>query len=709
MEKIIKKRIDEKLSIAVAVAVFLLAIVTIFQNYNDFKSELSNAFSYFPFINKIRPAVSGPTILNDIKKFASEREFRAYLEQSKIAADVSVGIGGAFYRPAVVPLSLDQKNAMEGDTGGSAAPDRVSQTTVQVAGVDEPDIVKTDGKEIYFSPSQIFRIWERPVMMDVKIAPPYYQNVETKIIKAFPPANLAEESKLKGKSGDLLLSNGVLIVFSAADNEIYGYDVSSPKSPKEKWKVKLENNTAVVGARLYNGKVYLVTRENINEKTPCPIKPLTLDDTPLVIDCGEIYHPVNPVPVDVAFSAMVLIPESGKIEKNVSFVGSSGASVVYMSENSIYVTYNYTGSVIKFYADFFKEKGRDLIPVSLLQKIEKLESYDISQQSKIYEFQFILGQHLNSLNADERLKFENELNNRLADYFKIHKRDLEKTGIVKIKVDGEFEISASGNVPGFPLNQFALDEYRDNLRIAVTVGDRFGGGGFGFGMSRGESANDVYVLDKDLKISGQVLDLGLTERIYSVRFIGDEGYVVTFRQTDPFYVLDLKNPRDPKLAGELKIPGFSSYLHPLDETHILGVGQEGSQVKISLFDVSDKSKPVELDKYLLNEYWTEVSSNYHAFLLDSKHKIFFLPGANGGYVFSYAKPSGNILVKCTPDFDCRKFDYKFELEKAISQITAKRAIYIDDYLYVIGEDKITVLNELNWNTVKELGLASPVE
>jgi uncharacterized secreted protein with C-terminal beta-propeller domain len=603
-----------------------------------------------------------------------------------------------------MPPSLSPLVKENGKGGGGGAPERVSETTVQVPGVDEPDIVKTDGREIYFSPGQIFRIldWRMGILPQEKIMPPYYQEPGTKIIKAFPPTDLAIDSEIKGKSGDLLLSQNVLVVFSAAANEIYGYDVSDSKSPKEKWKIKLENNTGIVGSRLYKNKVYLVTQNRIDASNPCPIRPLTAGESPLIIDCKEIYHPVIPFPADVNFTSMTLDPDSGKIERNISFVGNSGASIIYMSEKSIYITYGYSGDIIEFYADFFIKEGKDLVPSALLQKIEKLNDYDISQQSKLYEFQFLWERHLNSLSSDERLRIQNEFNNRMADYYKVRKRDLEKTGIVKIMVDG-FEISASGNVPGHPLNQFALDEYQDNLRVAVTVGERFGWG-FGFGFGGGGSANDVYILDRDLKIFGNVLDLGLKERIYSVRFIEDKGYVVTFRQTDPFYVLDLENPKNPVMAGELKIPGYSSYLHPLDQTHILGIGMEGSQVKISLFDVSNKNNPIELDKYLLDEYWSEVANNYHAFLLDKKHNIFFLPGSKGGYVFSYTVPG-----ECPASVSCRLAPAKVWLRKAISQNSVKRAIYINDYLYIIGDDKITVLNEIDWEKVKELELSTSLE
>jgi len=284
------------------------------------------------------------------------------------------------------------------------------------------------------------------------------------------------------------------------------------------------------------------------------------------------------------------------------------------------------------------------------------------------ELQTIFEKYSKALTNDEQLKIGNEMNNRMSDYYGKEKRELEKSGLVKIGLE-KFEVTATGSVPGFPLNQFALDEYQGNLRIATTVGERFGGGSFGFGRS--ESANDVYVLDKNLNILGAVKDLGKTEKIYSARFIGDKGYLVTFRQTDPFYVLDLSDPQKPELKGELKIPGYSSYLHPLTKD------------KISLFDVSDVKNPKESDKYLLDESWSDILNTHHAFLLDTKHEVFFLPGSKGGYVFSYKQD-------------------KLKLIKAVSEISARRAIYINDYLYIIGDDKIVVLNENDWERVNEM-------
>ena len=161
--------------------------------------------------------------------------------------------------------------------------------------------------------------------------------------------------------------------------------------------------------------------------------------------------------------------------------------------------------------------------------------------------------------------------------------------------------------------------------------------------------------------------------------------MVTFKQTDPFYVLDLSRPNKPQLKGELKIPGYSSYLHPLTDTMILGVGMDNQRVKLSLFDVSDPTNPVETDKYSLDEYWTDVTNTHHAFLQDQKFKTFFIPGSKGGYVFGYA---GGRLV----------------LRSAISSSEAKRAVFINDYLYIIGDTEIVVINEITGDRAGRLSL-----
>jgi inhibitor of cysteine peptidase len=657
----------------------LIILASIAAGFTFLESNYIDSLNSGNFLSKKNQpsgSITTPVVLNieQLKNFTSEEDLKQYLEKSETSygylgsvREMGLGIG-------TKEIALQAPSAIDSNgAGGGVLPERVSQTNVQVAGIDEPDIVKTDGKEIYYS---LAGYYSGPVFFEERYIP-RQNNGETKAIKAFPPDDLDLDYDIK-ETGSLLLQNNILIIFS--DKKIYGYDVSNPKSPKKKWTNEIDSNSYFKDARLYNDKIYLITQSMIDISKPCPIMPLKAEGLSLTVKCDQIYHPTVFFPADVTYNTSIIDPISGKIEKNISILGSSYYSMLYMSEKGIYLTYSYSGDFIEFLSMFFKEKCQDLVPSWFIDRLEKLSGYDISDSAKQTELNIIFQKYLNSLNNDESLKMENEFSNRMSDYYKEHKRELEKTGIVKIGLD-DFSISASGNVPGKILNQFSLDEYENHLRVAVTVGEGFWGmAGIG---NVSESANDVYVLDKDLKITGEIKDLGLEERIYSARFIQDKGYLVTFRQTDPFYVLDLSNPQKPKMSGELKIPGYSSYLHSIAVDRVLGIGKEGSRVKVSLFDVKSAENPKEVSKYNLNEYWSDILDTHHAFLLDSKHQIFFMPGNEGGYIFSYK-------------------DDNLKMVKAVSDIRAKRAVYLDNYLYIIGEDKIVVLYEINLEEINEL-------
>lgn len=665
--------------------------------------------------NKVGPAQPGPepdkTVITApetgaVTAFADAADFQEWLEKAGVT---EVGYGTmrrnvmveAVAAPTMgMDLGLDSATAIglgAGEKAFDGEPERYSETNVQVAGIDEPDIVKTDGKEIYYSPERRY-YWgvRRPMMLpevesdavpeaissDPAIIPPKPEPRPlpegVRAIRAWPPSDLKIDAAID-KFGTLLLSGETLLVQS--NEALYGYDVTDPAKPAEKWKLSLENDHQIVTSRLYQDKVYLVARASINDSRPCPIVPLKHGDLEISIPCGGVYHPIRPTPSDVTYSIMKIDAASGQVEQSTSFVGSWNSSAVYMSEKYLYVTHAYNGDVIGFIVGFLRSNS-DLAPAGTVARLEKLQGYDISDNAKMVELQVILEQWNASLSQDDRLKLENDMVNRMDIYFQEHLRELQQTGIVRVMLDG-LTVSGSGAVPGHLLNQFSLDEYQGYLRLATTVGGRGTPLAWQFGIGNDDSVNDVYTLDPDLSVAGAVKDLGKGERIYSVRFLQDKGYVVTFKETDPLYVIDLADARDPRVRGELKIPGYSSYLHPITKDKILGIGKEGSQVKVSLFDVSDPTSPAERSKYTLEEYWTDVMNTHHAFLLDTTHEIFFMPGSKGGYIFGYA---GDEL----------------KLVRAVSGIRAKRAVYISDYLYVLGEDKIVVLNEKDWTEVNHL-------
>ncbi len=185
--------------------------------------------------------------------------------------------------------------------------------------------------------------------------------------------------------------------------------------------------------------------------------------------------------------------------------------------------------------------------------------------------------------------------------------------------------AGTASVDGTVHGRWAFSSYAGHLRVATTLS----GGPTGRG-----SSSSVIVLEErsdSLVETGRVVDLGPDERIYAVRYFGDLATVVTFRQTDPLYVLDLGDPRNPRLLGELKVPGFSTYLHPVGDDRLLAVGQDATStgrvtgLQVSLFDLSDRSKPVQLDRLPLGRSATPASQDSRAFGYDPARRLALLP------------------------------------------------------------------------------------
>jgi len=200
-----------------------------------------------------------------------------------------------------------------------------------------------------------------------------------------------------------------------------------------------------------------------------------------------------------------------------------------------------------------------------------------------------------------------------------------RTNVHRFDISGDAAAYASsGEVLGVIRNQFSLSEHEGYLRIVTTVGDPWGE----------ESESQVRVLSTDgdvLMEVGSVGDIGRGENVQSVRFVGDIGYVVTFRQIDPFYTIDLSDPTDPRILGELKIPGFSSYLHPISDTLVLGVGSDADEegrvtgAKVSLFDVSDLTEPLEVAVWTAPDGWNDIGWDHRAFLWWAPEELAVIP------------------------------------------------------------------------------------
>lgn len=297
------------------------------------------------------------------------------------------------------------------------------------------------------------------------------------------------------------------------------------------------------------------------------------------------------------------------------------------------------------------------------------------------------------------------------------------TGVHRIELRGlEIEYAATGLVPGMPLNQFSMDEHEGYFRIATTTGR------VARTASESTARNHIYVLDGSMEVVGRLEDLAPGERIYSARFMGDRCYLVTFRKVDPFFVVDLSDPTSPRVLGKLKIPGYSNYLHPYDENHVIGIGkdtvpaEEGDfswyqGVKISFFDVSDVTRPKEVAKIVIGDRGTEtpVLWDHRALLFDKRRNLLVIPillaivdeskypgGAppdvrgdyvwQGAYVLEISLERGIVVRGRITHIENGE-----DLDKSglyfWSPYSVKRAIYIGDVLYTISDKKIA-MNDL---------------
>ena len=250
--------------------------------------------------------------------------------------------------------------------------------------------------------------------------------------------------------------------------------------------------------------------------------------------------------------------------------------------------------------------------------------------------------------------------------------------------EGKLKGEASGMINGYIHDSFCIDEHKGNLRVITTERD----------------TNSVYVLDKNLKVIGSIKGLAEDERVYSARLLGDVGYFVTYRETDPLFSVDFSDPENPKIIGELKIPGFSEYLHFYGEDMLLGIGMDVEEdgfstngVKLSMFDISDNTDVKEVQKYVMkNVYRADVMYDYRAALIDVKKNIIGFSANEGDgekyYVFSYDADNG---------FEC----LMNETVNGNGYQTA-RGVYIDTNLYVVKGNIIEVYSMKDYHKVDDI-------
>ncbi|SDQ87714.1 beta-propeller domain-containing protein [Virgibacillus salinus] len=481
-------------------------------------------------------------------------------------------------------------SSTEESSSGDAAMDtassgeKASTTNVQVDGIDEGDIIKTDGEFVYFARES-----------DVVITNANKDNsnvLSTISQESFRPAELyLHKDKLimighksepireqqSAKSGSVerfplhRMQTSVLI-----------YDVSDKNNPKEVREISFEGS--LTASRLMDGHMYLIA----NQHPPYRIleeESIDTDVRPFVKDTA-VSNEVKPLDYD----SMYFFPESE--DENFLLLGS--------------------------------------IDLDNMDKKISMESY-LGASNQMYMSKENIYIAVNKYNYQE--KDENDAGESTTDI--AIARPPANTEINQFKIDsGKITYNASTVVNGTLINQFAMDERNKTFRVATTKGDMWN--------EKEPSTNNLYTFDLQMNPIGKLEGLAKDERIYSVRFMEEVAYMVTFKQVDPLFVIDLKNPEKPAVLGKLKIPGFSNYLHPLDDNHVIGFGQNTKLVetkdereprvringlKISVFDVADPTNPKEEFSEIIGQghSYTELNHNHNALYKHPEDNIFGFP------------------------------------------------------------------------------------
>jgi len=618
MEKKIKKN-----ALLYGFVAVLLAIIlgTLCYNFGVYPPEFRSPEEPSPSAEMLNTFSSYEELKNFLKDKSGTQEFFPYY-----------GSWGRFlFSPSVIDVYAEAQSL-----GGF----EYSTTNIQVAGVDEADIVKTDGEHVYLvSGNEVF------------------------ILKAYPPEDAEVLSKIT------LNDTYPVGIFVNGDRlALLGY--------------KYSDTYGGYYRDFYWGTRTLVKVYDLSDKTnPMLVRNFTMS--------GSYFN-------------------SRMIGEYVYFVVSQQAYI-----------FNDTVILPQVYSAY----GTEEVNASKIHYFNTSDSY--------YMFTTIVAMNVQDI-AEELTNKTILVGGTSCMYVSLNNIYItfpkgESTLVYRFHVNDEnIEIAAQGEVPGYVLNQFSMDEHENYFRIATTTGHvaRI--------LDQATSKNHVYVMDMNLTIVGNTGDLAPGERIYSARFMGDRCYLVTFKKVDPLFVIDLSEPTHPTVLGKLKIPGYSDYLHPYDEDHIIGVGKETVEadegdfawyqgVKISLFDVSNVSSPEQIANYTIGDRGTDspVLSDHKAFLFDKSRDLLVIPVQvaevdetqypqgvpsnahgtlvwQGAYVFNITVTDGIALrgniTHQEEGMDIWETSY-----------WVNRAFYIENVLYTVSDKKIKL------NSLEDLAPLKEVE
>ena len=516
-----------------------------------------------PNTKAMKTAQSYGDIYDIIKKFKSKEYVEYVYEVEEGAVDTGAATG----------TSPTNKNGSSASNAEANSSDH-SDTTVQVEGVDEADIVKTDGKYIYI-------LSGKPKDKKVKLVD----------VTGEKPKQLASIKAEDIYATDMYLSGDRLILLgtSESDFSVLGviYDVSDPNSPKEITRFKQSGDYNE--SRLIDGKLYVISNFGVNT---AEIKKSQEETFVPSVTCRD-------------------------------YDGAVTADSVYFYDNCNYPRYTV------------------------------LCGYDIKDGSLCGTQSVLGGSYTVYASTQNIITCSNPNSEGL-------------TQVARFAIDGgKIDFKATGSISGSLLNQFSIDEYKGYFRFVLTEYKTIetpyetSGTEVTAYVVETNRTNSLVILDGDLKETGRITDLAPGERVYSVRFMGETAYFVTFRQVDPLFSADVSDPYNPKIIGSLKIPGFSSYLFPYGDK-LLGIGRNADEqtgraglTKLSMFDISDPANVTEGSKTDIPAKYSEALYDHRATLADyGKNIIGFSAYGNTGLdYFVYSYEGGEFVLRLKADFD----------------------------------------------------------
>lgn len=573
---------------------------------------------------------TSPETDSAVSYIGSEAELSALLAQSSSS---SYGVEQSFMRSGT-DMAVSESASAPAQDGD------FSSTNVQEVGVDEADIFKTDGSYIYTASENTLFITSVGEGAEVLSR----TNTEMNVQGLFLEDDYVVVIGSKRMRGDVDIMRSMIWPAPSQNMVVRVFDVSDRTSPYEVKNVEFEG--WYVDARLKDSTAYIVSNSGVSSNRPIPM--LRVDGVESSIEPSRIaYFPIsynNPqlTTVHTLDLESLSLVSDGVITESTQTVYMR--DYLYLSSTSFVNEYEIRQeTILRLGEGLLTSEDRNLV-----SRIRSVDEDILSSSQKKQRILEVIERRVASLSQDVRESFIDEVDAAVKAELDRHEYR-EHTNIAKFAVssDGISAVS-SGQVPGRVYDSFGFGEDGEVLRVVTTTSGVWDDGK----LSR-ESENHVFSLDNELVVLDSIMGLAPGESIFSARYEGDRLYMVTFEQIDPFFVIDVSDNENLRVLGELKITGFSRYLHPVSDDVVLGLGREATEtgrqigLKISLFDVSDVSNPVELTKWVSDDRFASSSAewDHKAFLLDVDKELLVIPvnswdrnnRYSGAYVFNVSE------------------------------------------------------------------------